>query len=168
MKFYWPWIKKPKTNWLLLIGSISLAEFTGVVGSIFTINSLSNWYIYLNKPLFTPPNWIFGPVWTLLYACLGIAAYLVYQQGSKSYSARHFYQLYYIQLLLNIGWPLVFFGFKELWFALTVIIFLWTFIFQMIRACSELKLKSAVYLLLPYLAWVTFATALNISIIYLN
>ena len=151
-----------------LIFNIALAELAGIIGSLATFAAIPNWYQFLNKPWFSPPNWIFGPVWTTLYAFMGTAAYLVWRRGSRSRSAKHFFQLYYLQLGLNTAWSLVFFGLKDILLALVVIIFLWTFIVQMIRATYELKLASAAYLLWPYLAWVTFATILNLSILLLN
>jgi tryptophan-rich sensory protein len=168
MQFRWPWSKKPQNNWLVLVLSIATAELAGVIGSLTTIPAISTWYIHLVKPTFNPPSWIFGPVWTILYACMGTAAYLVWRLKSKSYSAKHFFQLYFIQLVLNTTWSLVFFGLHDILLALVVIIFLWTFITQMLRATYELKLSSAAYLLWPYLAWVTFATILNLAILFLN
>lgn len=168
MQLRWPWVKKPQNNWLVLIGSIALAELAGILGSFATFAAIPTWYVHLNKPPFNPPSWLFGPVWTILYACMGTAAYLVWRLKSTSKSAAHFFQLYFIQLVLNTTWSLVFFGLKDILLAFVVIIFLWTFIFQMIRATYELKLKTAAYLLWPYLAWVTFATILNLSILILN
>jgi tryptophan-rich sensory protein len=168
MHFRWPWAKKPQNNWLVLVLSIAIAELAGVIGSLATIPAIPSWYAYLAKPSFNPPNWLFGPVWTLLYALMGTAAYLVWREHSKNKSAKHFFQLYFIQLVLNIAWSLVFFGLHDLLLAFVVIIFLWTFIAQMLRATYELKLKSATYLLWPYLAWVTFAAILNLAILLLN
>lgn len=148
--------------------SIAIAELAGVIGSLTTIPAIATWYQFLNKPSFNPQSWLFGPVWTLLYACMGTAAYLVWRTHSKSRSAQHFFQLYFIQLVFNTTWSLVFFGLKDILLALVVIIFLWTFIAQMIRATYELKLRTAAYLLWPYLAWVSFATILNLALLYLN
>lgn len=153
---------------LSLIFSITIAELAGVIGSLATFSAIPTWYQFLNKPFFNPPNWIFGPVWTILYGLMGTAAYLAWRLKSKSPSLKHFKQLYCLQLVLNTTWSLVFFGLKDILLAFVVIVFLWTFIVQMIRATYELKLTTAAYLLWPYLLWVTFAAILNLGILYLN
>lgn len=167
MKFIWPW-NKPKDNYWVLAGSILLANLAGLIGSIFTFSAIPNWYAYLNKPTFSPPNWLFGPVWTVLYILMGISLYLIWRRPSKLISRKHFIQLYFVQLVLNCSWSLIFFGAKELLFALVVLIFMWVCIIQCIRAAFELKNYPAAYLLMPYLAWVTFAGLLNASILLLN
>ena len=149
-------MKKFLTPIVFIIG----CELVGFIGSAFTFSSIPNWYVYLNKPIFSPPNWLFGPVWTLLYALMGISAYLVWKKkGSLN--------LFLIQLGLNFIWTPIFFGARNLFLALVVIVVMWIYIVKTIKAFAKID-KTASYLLYPYLAWVSFATILNFSIWFLN
>lgn len=159
---------KPKDNYWILVGSILLANLAGGIGSLATFSAIPTWYAFLNKPFFSPPNWLFGPVWTTLYILMGISLYLVWRQGDKSGDRKKFIQFYFVQLALNALWSLIFFGAKELLLALLVLILMWIFILQCIRTAYILKNKMAAYLLFPYLAWVTFAGILNAAIFLLN
>jgi len=146
---------------LRLLLFVLLCEGAGLVGSVFTLNSLQTWYPTLVKPFFNPPGWIFGPVWTTLYFLMGVSLYLVW--GKKKTDSKWFW----IQLLLNSLWSVAFFGLKNPIIAFIVIIFLLTSIFLTIKAFTKVN-KVSVYLLYPYLAWVSFASILNLSIVILN
>lgn len=166
MQFRLPWAPK-QHNYLVLLGFIFLAQGAGLLGSIFTLSAITDWYIYLNKPVFSPPNWVFGPVWTILYVLIGISAYLVWRKYQFGKKARAFWHVYSAQLILNALWSIIFFGFKLPGLAFIEILAMWYFIVQSIQESKKLSLWSA-YLLYPYLAWVTFASVLNLSIWLLN
>ncbi len=133
-------------------------------GSAVTLNAISTWYAILNKPIFNPPNTIFGPVWTLLYLLMSISLAIVWSQKKKTISAL---QMFFAQLGLNFLWSYVFFGLHLPFGGLIVIILLWAAIFQTIKRFSPIS-KYAAYLLYPYLAWVSFAAILNLAIVILN
>lgn len=143
-----------------LILSIGICLGVGVLGSIFTISSIPTWYVALNKPFFSPPNWVFGPVWTILYILMGISLYLVWIK-------RRVPAVFWTQLLLNAIWSILFFGMKNPTLALVDIIALWVAIILTIKAFYKINILAA-YLLIPYLAWASFATILNLSIVLLN
>lgn len=148
-----------------LVLSIGLCLGTGIIGSVFTTPSIPTWYATLNKPIFSPPNWIFGPVWTTLYILIGIALYLVWI--SKSKLKQRGISLFFIQLGLNVLWSILFFGMKNPALALAEIAALWVTIFLTIKYFYPVS-RLAAYLLIPYLLWVSFASLLNLSIIILN
>ncbi|CAN5307121.1 tryptophan-rich sensory protein [soil metagenome] len=151
-----------------LIISIGLCFLAGGLGTLFTISAIPNWYQYLNKPFFSPPNWLFGPVWSILYLLMGISLFIIWNKNTKSILIKkHALVLFGTQLFLNAIWTPIFFGLKNLPVALFVIIFMWYFIYQTIKAFAKLD-KTASYLLYPYLAWVSFATLLNLSVALLN
>jgi tryptophan-rich sensory protein len=132
----------------------------GLFGSIVTIPSVKTWYITLVKPSFNPPSWVFAPVWTTLFALIGIALYLVWKKKNNLF-------WFWVQLLLNILWSFLFFGLHLPLLALYEILILWfAIVMTMITFWSYNKKASL--LLLPYLLWVTFATFLNFSIAQLN
>lgn len=160
--------KKQKIRWEALIISISLALTAGFFGSLVTTPSIPTWYATLNKPFFNPPNWVFGPVWTLLYILMGLSAYFIFVQHKLSKRAFCYYKLYLAQIALNFFWSLSFFGLKNISFSIFVILVLLYFIVVLIKSAHDLKVKISAYLLYPYLAWVSFATILNISIYMLN
>ena len=148
-----------------LLLSIGFCLGAGILGSFFTISSIPTWYQTLNKPIFSPPNWIFGPVWTILYILMGISLYLVWI--SKSKLKQNAVKLFLTQITLNALWSVIFFGLKNPILALLDIILLWATIFLTIKTFAKIK-KLASNLLIPYLLWVTFATILNFSIVLLN
>ncbi len=166
MKLRLPW-SKPKDNYLVLLGSILIAQLAGGIGSLFTFSAIPTWYAYLNKPFFSPPNWLFGPVWTLLYNFMGIAAYLVWRKYQFSKKSIGFWHVYGTQLVLNTLWSILFFGLKDLGVAFIEILALWYFIARCIQEGRKLSIWT-VYLLLPYLAWVSFAALLNLAVYVLN
>lgn len=148
-----------------LLLSIGICLGAGFIGSFFTYSAIPDWYAALNKPLFNPPNWVFGPVWTLLYILMGISFYLIWI--SKSKLKQKGIKIFSIQLILNTSWSIVFFGFKNPELALINIIVLWIAIFLTIKSFLKISKVSA-YLLVPYLLWVSFAGILNFSIVLLN
>ena len=137
-------------------------------GTIFTPLPGSEWYYHvLQKPSWNPPDWLFPPAWSLLFLLMGIALYVVVQQRSETVKTLGALTLFGVQLLLNLGWSAVFFGFHSPLLALVVIVMLWLAIVLTIlkfKAVSPL----AGYLLIPYLMWVTFASCLNFTIWQLN
>jgi translocator protein len=166
MNIRWPW-SRPKDNYLVLALSILVAQAAGAIGTLFTFSAIPTWYAYLNKPFFSPPNYLFGPVWTLLYTLMGIAAYLVWRKYQFSKKAIGFWHVYGTQLALNALWSILFFGLKDIGVALVEILALWYFIARCIQEGRKLSIW-VVYLFLPYLAWVSFATLLNLAIYILN
>src|SRR3989344_4009863 len=126
-----------------------------------------SWYNTLNKPFFTPPSWWFGPAWTALYILMGISAYLVWKKGFKKKQIKEALKIFTIQLILNLFWSPIFFGAKQIFPALIVIIIMWIFILKTIRAFAKID-RIASYLLYPYIFWVSFATILNFSVWILN
>ena len=149
-----------------LILSLLIPFVAAGIGSIATSANIPTWYADLEKPFFNPPNWLFGPVWTLLYALMGISLYLVWTARYKK-SKQLAFIMFGVQLLLNTTWSLVFFGLHSPWAGLAVIILLLAGIFATIRLFWPIS-KTAAYILIPYATWVTFATVLNISIALLN
>jgi len=149
-----------------LIISLALPFIAGGIGSYFTISSIDSWYHTLEKPSFSPPDFLFGPVWTALYILMGISFYLIWtSKGSKN--KERAIKLFLIQLFLNTSWSIVFFGFQNPLLGLVNIIALWVMIFLTIRAFFLIS-RSASYLLLPYILWVSFASILNFAIVVLN
>lgn len=151
---------------LKLIVSLVIPVIAGAVGSLATLPNIQVWYATLEKPLFSPPNWVFGPVWTILYICMGVSLYLVWtstvrQNKTKAYVA------FGIQLILNMLWSIVFFGLHSPVGGLIVITGLLAAIAMTIRFFWRFS-KPASYLLIPYFLWVCFATVLNGAVAILN
>ncbi|MFH0873738.1 MAG: TspO/MBR family protein [Candidatus Komeilibacteria bacterium] len=159
-------MKQKNYQYLILILSIAAAEFAGVIGSFFTFPSIPSWYSLLIKPSFSPPDWLFGPVWIILYALMGTAAWLIWKQQKKSgvCEANAFYGF---QLALNVLWSILFFDAHFIGLALLEIVVLWLMILTTTIFFFRLS-RTAAYLMLPYLAWVTFAVVLNYSLWQLN
>lgn len=154
-------------NFLKLISSILVCFLAGGVGNFFTIPSIPTWYAGLAKPPFNPPNYLFGPIWTLLYILMGISLYLIWSKGFKNQKVKNVLYLFGIQLFLNAIWSPIFFGAHNLLLAFVVIVFMWIFILKTIMAFAKIN-KMSSYLLYPYLAWVSFASILNFSVWLLN
>ena len=143
-----------------LVLSILACLSAGLIGSLFTFSSIPTWYKTLVKPPFSPPNWVFGPVWTMLYVLMGIALSLIWKKrGART--------LFLIHLAFNAGWSIVFFGLHSITGGMVVIIILWGLIVALIRAFYRID-RRASYLLIPYLVWVSFASILNFSLLLLN
>lgn len=158
---------KLSNTWKFII-SIIICEGFGSLGAIFTTSSISTWYATLQKPVFNPPNWLFAPAWTILFFLIGVALYYVWiNYEKKKYQAQIAIKFFVIQFILNVLWSLFFFGFRDPGLALVEIMVLWIFILITYIKFYHID-KRAGYYLIPYLAWVTFAAALNFSIWYLN
>jgi tryptophan-rich sensory protein len=147
--------------------SVVICELAGIIGSVFTTPSIPGWYEGLAKPPFNPPNWIFGPVWTILYAMMGVAAYLVYEKGMRNKEVKRAMAVFAGQLLLNTLWSIVFFGAHMILAGAGVIVLLWVGILASILLFRPIS-KPAACLLVPYILWVSFATVLNSSLYILN
>lgn len=139
----------------------------GFLASVATQTSVGTWFLTLNKPSFNPPNWLFAPVWTVLYIMMGIAAGLVWNKGFHHKWVKTAMYHFVFQLLLNVSWSLVFFGLKEIFGALLIIIGLFFLLLFTIKWFKVVHTKAA-YLLIPYSIWVSFACILNYSIWQLN
>lgn len=150
-----------------LLFSIGVCFLAAAVGSAFTIGAIDTWYAILNKPFFSPPNWVFGPVWTLLYLMMGISLYLVWIAKTEKKAKRQGLTFFFVQLVLNTFWSILFFGLRSPTAAFIGIIFLWLAIYLTIKKFWHIN-KLAGQLLIPYLVWVSFATILNLSIVILN
>jgi len=146
--------------------SILITLGVGAIAGFATVQSIDAWYASLNKPSFNPPNWLFGPLWTFLYILMGIALYLIWKLPASKNRNRSI-EFFFFQLLLNFLWSFLFFYFHSIAIALFDIIILWVMIFLTIILFSRLD-KTASWLLVPYISWVSFATILNIYIFYLN
>jgi translocator protein len=135
----------------------------GVIGSIPTARAIPTWYRTLDKPSWNPPNVVFGPVWTTLYALMGVALVLVRRAPAEPATTRRAEAIFALQLSLNLAWSFVFFGSHDLRGAVAVIGLLWITIFATIVEFSHVR-RLAAALLVPYLAWVSFAAVLNADI----
>lgn len=147
-----------------LLISLILCFFVAYAGSVVTLPAITTWYTTLHKPFFNPPNYVFGPVWSLLYLMIALALAKVWSMKKKTTRAL---QVFALQLGLNLLWSFVFFGMHLLLGGLMVIIFLWIVIYKTVIAFLPLS-KPAAYLLIPYLLWVSYAAILNLAIVVLN
>ncbi len=154
------------TTYKLLISILS-PLLIGAIGSLFTFQSIPVWYAGLAKPELAPPNWIFGPVWTVLYILMGSAAFLVWRRGLELRKVRLALSLFIGQLVLNALWSIIFFGLHNPGLAFIEIVFLWTAIVATIVSFAHIS-KTAAWLLAPYIVWVSFASYLNFAIWMLN
>jgi translocator protein len=143
-----------------LLVAVVVCEGAGIIGTVFTINSVATWYTTLNKSFFNPPSWVFGPVWTILYFLMGVSLFLAWEKKANL-------KWFYIQLVLNALWSPIFFGLQNPALALVDIIFMWVAILMTIKVFWK-KNRLSAYLLIPYFIWVSFATILNLSIVLLN
>ena len=140
----------------------------GYLSGMVTKESVQTWFPTLVKPVFNPPSWVFFPVWTILYVMLGISGGMVWNRlESDETNVKKAFKIFVIQLALNALWSYLFFGLHNPLLAFIEIILLWLMIFETYNQFKKID-KIAGYLLLPYLAWVSFATVLNISIWWLN
>jgi benzodiazapine receptor len=157
---------KPRDIWKLVVSIIACLA-AGAIGSIFTRQAIPTWYATLEKPVFNPPNWLFSPVWTLLYIMMGVAAFLVWRKGLENRQVRIALIVFLVQLVLNALWSVAFFGLESPLYGLIVIAALWVAILFTVLKFHRLSLAASV-LLWPYLLWVSFAAVLNSSIWLLN
>lgn len=154
-------------SWSKLISSIVLCQMAGIIGSVFTISAIPNWFQTLAKPALSPPNWIFAPVWTILYTLMGISLYLIWQNGLNKKEVKSAINLFLIHLAANALWTIIFFGIKNLTLAFLEILVLLALIVAVMIKFHKIN-KTAAYLLIPYLIWVSFATYLSFSFWLLN
>ncbi|MFA5135836.1 MAG: TspO/MBR family protein [Patescibacteria group bacterium] len=152
-------------RFLKLITSVVACMSIGALGGWFTASSVRTWYVTLEKPFFSPPNWVFAPVWTVLYIMMGVSFYIIWT--SKKGNRKKAVAFFFIQLVLNFLWSLVFFGLRLPLLAFFDIVLLWIAIVASILQFHKISKPSA-YLLLPYFLWVSFASLLNLSIVILN
>jgi tryptophan-rich sensory protein len=154
-------------QYAVLVLFLTVCLSAGGVGSIATSRSMAEWYPILVKPLWNPPSWLFGPVWTLLYILMGFAAWRVWRSAGGFAAARTAMFLFFLQLALNAAWSWIFFGLRMPGVALFELGLLWIAIAATIRSFLPID-AAAAWLMSPYLAWVTFAGALNSAIWLLN
>lgn len=147
--------------------AILICQAAGIIGSIFTANNIQTWYINLNKPFFNPPNWIFGPVWFTLYCLMGIALYLIWKKRNSIPQAKTGINIFLIHLVFNALWSIVFFALHQIALSVLNIIILLGLIIYLTRSFYKIDARAA-YLMFPYVAWVSFASILNISLLILN
>jgi translocator protein len=156
-------------SWALLVVALLLCFGAAAIGSVPTMPSILTWYAGLVKPVFSPPNWIFGPVWTVLYTCMAIALWRVWEtkvkkvQKDKETGVRYFY----IQLILNTLWSILFFGLHNPALAFAEILVFWVMIYLTMRKFFAVSALAG-WLFVPYIAWVSFALILNLSVAILN
>ena len=151
-------------RWVVLAGFLILCLGVGAIAGGFTAQAVTAWYPTLAKPPFNPPNSVFGPVWTILYVMMAVAGWAVWERGRDAKPALN---LFFVQLALNFAWSFFFFGLQRPALALIDIIALWIAILLTIRAFLKLR-PAAGWAMVPYLAWVSFATYLNAGIWWLN
>lgn len=149
-----------------LLVAIAACEIVGSAPAVVTVGALDPWYTGLVRPAFTPPGWVFGPVWTVLFALMGTAVYVAYRDG-RGPPRRNALLLFGGQFALNVAWTLVFFGMRSPTGGLLVIVALWVAIVATTVAFARVRSEAA-WLLVPYLVWVSFAAALNAGIVWLN
>jgi translocator protein len=177
-------------NILKLMIAVLLCELAGIIGSSFAMPAIRSWYYLLKKPPFSPPSWLFAPVWVILFLLMGISLYLAWSKNfeadvsgneaqkkawnpisaklwSGSWREENAILIFALQLILNILWPIMFFGLKSPGLALVEILMLWFAIFYTIVNFYRIS-RPAAYLLLPYILWVSFAAFLNFSIWWIN
>lgn len=155
------------SNTSKLIIAIVGSELAGIIGSVFTAPAIAGWYTTIAKPELNPPAWVFGPVWTTLFALMGVAAFLVWKQGLERRDVRIALGIFVGQLALNTLWSILFFGLQNPGAAFIEIVILWFAILATIVAFARIS-RPAAWLLVPYILWVSFASYLNFSIWMLN
>ncbi len=154
-------------NFLKLLVSVSVPLLIGFSSGFFTITDVGSWYQTIQKPAWNPPYWIFGPVWTTLYILMGIALFLIWKKEGNNKLKKAAIILFAIQLVLNFFWSIIFFNQHQIGWALVEIVILWLSILLTIFVFAKID-KIAAWLMLPYIAWVSFATILNFTIWQLN
>ncbi|MGB7969206.1 MAG: TspO/MBR family protein [Methanobacterium sp.] len=151
----------------MLVGSILIPLIIGYLGSIVTLPQISTWYSTLSKPWWSPPNWLFGPIWTTLYVLMGIALFLVWREGIHRKDVRFAILIFGVQLVLSLIWSVVFFSLHALFGSFVIVMLLWLAILANIIAFLIIS-KWAGLLLVPYIIWVSIASYLNYSVYLLN
>ncbi len=149
-----------KKTIIQIIIAIAACELAGAVGAIFTAPAIGGWYAGLQKAALNPPSWVFAPVWTILFALMGVATFLVWRKKGSLL-------IFVAQFALNILWSILFFGLHAPWLALIDIVALWLAIGFTVLSFRKVS-PAAAWLMVPYLLWVTFASYLNYSVAVLN
>ena len=150
-------------QWLVLAGFLALCLGVGTAAGLITAPAVTDWYLTLSKPSWTPPSWLFAPAWTVLYIMMAIAAWLVWKAGNATTAMI----LFFAQLLLNFAWSVLFFGARSPGLGLIDVTAMWLAIAATIFAFA-MKSRLAAFLMVPYLCWVSFAGALNAAIFMMN
>lgn len=153
-------------NIFTYIGFIVLCQVAGIIGSIFTTSSVRGWYTTIQKSPLNPPSWIFAPVWTSLFILMGISVSIIWF-SEKNDLRKKSLQIFFIQLILNTFWSIIFFGMKNPMLAFVEIVVLWFAILYTIILFRKINRKASC-LLVPYILWVSFASYLNLSVALLN
>ena len=148
----------------ICLGTVLAAS---AIGSFATVRAIPTWYKGLTKPSFNPPEWLFGPAWTVLYLMMAVAAWLVWKQGIGAPGVKLALGAFLGQLVLNCFWSILFFGFRSPLAGLVDIVLLWLAILATIVLFFRVS-SAAGILLLPYIAWVSFAAVLNAAVLRLN
>ncbi len=156
--------KKKIFNLLLFI---ILPQIAGAIGAFFTIPAIKEWYGALQKPSFSPPNFVFAPVWTILYFLMGVASYLIFEKGENRGEVRRVLEIYFIHLFLNTLWSILFFGLKSPLLGFLAILVLWVFVLFLTVNFYRINRTSGI-LFYFYFLWVSFASLLNFAIVILN
>jgi tryptophan-rich sensory protein len=154
-------------NSVKLFISIAIPVLVGATAGFFTVSGVGTWYQNINKPSWNPPSWIFGPVWTTLYIMMGIALFLVWKSEVSDVMKKNAIAIFAVQLLLNFFWSFIFFNQQQPGWAFVEIIVMWIAILSTIFVFANVS-KTAAWLLVPYISWVSFATILNYTIWQLN
>ncbi|CAN5721529.1 tryptophan-rich sensory protein [soil metagenome] len=158
----------PLRSVFVLAGFLLVCFAVAAIGALATVPAIPTWYAGIQKPSFNPPNWIFGPVWSVLYATMAVAAWLVWRATSVATpQRRNALAAFFVQLALNGAWTPIFFHFHQLGWSLAVIAALWLAILVTLLLFWKIR-RLAGILLIPYIVWVSFATALNAAIWHLN
>ncbi|MCX6316112.1 MAG: tryptophan-rich sensory protein [Bacteroidetes bacterium] len=155
------------TNTIKFIIAVAIPVVIGAASGFFTVSGVESWYATINKPSWNPPNWIFGPVWTTLYFMMGIALFLVWKADTSIELKKIAFVLFAVQLALNFFWSFIFFRLHQPGWALAEMLALWIFIILTIFAFAQVN-KTAAWLLVPYISWVSFAAILNYTIWKIN
>ncbi len=155
------------TKVITFIACVAATLAVGAVAGIATAQNITNWYVYINKPWFNPPNYLFGPVWTVLYLLMGISYYMILTTLTTAPKRATAVIVFGVQLALNFAWSFIFFKYHQLGWALVEIIAMWVSIFTMIVVFSRVN-KIAAIMQIPYISWVSFASILNFAIWRLN
>jgi translocator protein len=152
---------------LLFVIALGICLLAGYIGSYYSTPEIPTWYAGLEKPDLTPPSWVFGPVWTVLYIFMGISLYWVLETGVKSQDAKLGMILFIFQLLLNVIWSYIFFNLHSTFFSFLIIIMLWAVLLCTIVQLFRVSIPASV-ILVPYFCWISFAAYLNYALLIMN
>jgi tryptophan-rich sensory protein len=150
-----------------LAACVIICVLPGFVGAMINVKAIPAWYAFIERPSFAPPNWVFAPVWTALYVMMGVSLFLVWRRGTETPGVKDALKIFVVQLILNGIWTPVFFGLRSPLAGLFIIVLMWIAILITIIKFFPIS-RTAAVLLIPYLAWVSFATALNVGFYWLN